>query len=199
MPIADLTIITPSIPGREHLLSECIQSVQNQTLRPWAHLIRVQSPLSERLDVAHIAAQQQALLPAVETGWLSCLGDDDLYLPNHVDTVAEHFDRADVVYTLDEQRHLPSTDVNGWSNDEILELLGRMNFLNGSSAMRTELVREVGGWGVPDANGVFESGATWEDWDLNIRMARAGARFLFVPVTTWVYRLGPHARSSTSR
>ena len=44
-----------------------------------------------------------------------------------------------------------------------------------------------------------KTGVAWEDWDLWIRLARAGARFRTVPVKTWEYRLGKWSPATWSQ
>jgi len=195
-----ITVITPSIPERRHLLAEAIESVQSQTSPVETHLIRVQQPPQGALSSAHLAAQLNALLAAVDTQWVAPLGDDDIYLPNHVEKIQPHLNQdADVVYSWPKHEHENfRIDVSDWPPAHVALLLQERNFIRTTITMRTELVRRVGGWPGEYRDGVFtETGVPYEDWDLLIRLARAGARFRCVPFETWVYRVGDWRRILT--
>jgi len=75
----DVTVITPTVPGREKLLEECIESVRKQTLQPVAHLVLMDK------DKEGPAVIRNRLLKQVETEWVAFLDDDDLLMPNHFD------------------------------------------------------------------------------------------------------------------
>jgi hypothetical protein len=196
-----ITVITPSIPERRRLLGEAMKSVQVQTSPVEAHLIRVQQPPAGVLSPVHLATQLNALLAAVDTEWVAPLGDDDLYLPDHVEKIQPHLEQdVDVVYSWprDEYEH-NRIDVSDWAPSQVARKLEERNFIRTTITIRAELVRRVGGWAREYRDGKFgETGAAWEDWDLLIRLARAGARFRCVPSETWVYRVGNWRRTLTS-
>jgi hypothetical protein len=195
-----ITVITPSIPERRRLLAEAIESVQLQTFPVAAHLIRVQQPPRDALSTAHTATQLNALLAAVDTEWVAPLGDDDIYLPDHVEKIRPHLERdADVVYSWpkDEYDYL-RIDVSDWAPAQVARRLEEGNFIRSTITIRTELLRRIGGWAVEYRDGVFsETGVPYDDWDLLIRLARAAARFKCVPFETWVYRVGDWRHSGT--
>ncbi len=195
-----ITVITPSIPERRRLLAEAIESVQIQTSPVEAHLIRVQEPPLGVLSSAHLAVQLNALLAAVDTEWVAPLGDDDIYLPHHVEKIRPYLEQdVDVVYSWAKDEYEPfRVDVSGWPPSQVARTLEECNFIRSTITMRTELLRRVGGWTSEHRDGVFtETGVPYEDWDLLIRLARAGARFRCVPFETWVYRLGNWRRILT--
>lgn len=162
----DLTVVTPTIPGRACLLADCRASVQALGL---PHLIS--------LDLAGDgpAATRNRLIDQVGTEWVLFLDDDDLLLPNYLDTVGPHLSGADVVYTAwelmgaEEPAPLPVFDAN---------LLAWRNFIPVTACVRTTSLRAVGGF--PDES--------LEDWALWRRLLAAGARFTYTPETAWVYR-----------
>lgn len=81
--------------------------------------------------------------------------------------------------------------MTGWDPAQVARKLEERNFIRTTITMRTELVRRVGGWTNEYRDGVFTAtGVPYEDWDLLIRLARAGARFRCVPFETWEYRIG---------
>jgi hypothetical protein len=195
-----ITVITPSIPERRRLLAEAIESVQVQTSPVDAHLIRVQRPPLEVLSPVHSAVQLNALLAAVDTEWVAPLCDDDIYLPYHVEKIQPHLGQdVDVVYswpTYEQDNN--RIDVSELTPSHVAILLEQRNFIRSTITIRTELLRRIGGWADECQDGVFgETGVAYEDWDLLIRLARAGARFRCVPFETWVYRAGPWRRILT--
>ena len=195
-----ITVVTPSIPERRRLLAEAIESVQIQTSPVEAHLIRVQRPPLGVLSSAHLAVQLNALLAAVDTEWVAPLCDDDIYLPHHVEKIRPYLEQdADVVYSWAKDEYEPfRVDASGWPPSQVARSLEEVNFIRSTVTMRTELLRHIGGWRSERRDGVFsETGVPYEDWDLLIRLARAGARFRCVPFETWVYRLGNWRRILT--
>lgn len=195
----DVTVMTPSIPGREHLLVDAIASVNAQTLPPVAHHIRVQRPF-DGLSVVHLAAQRNAILRGIRTKWTAILDDDDVYLPHHFEAIAAALrEDVDVVYTFAREGCVAREDVTGWTPGQLLARLAPGNCISSNSVIRTELLRTVDGW--DDTNfdpltGRYPTGATFDDWDMWIRLARRGARFRCVPVETWDYRGGGWERLS---
>lgn len=183
MGASDITVITPSIPGREHFLAETVASVSAQTVPPHAHLIRCQNPgerdRSGKED--HMVSQHNALLAAVTTGWLAVLHDDDTYLPHHIETIAAALDGADVVYTFSTTVEVSRANVNGWSQDQLVRALEGSNIIPACAAIRVERMRGIGGW-------QHEDRPLYSDWSNWLRLARAGARFRCVPEPTWGYR-----------
>jgi hypothetical protein len=196
-----ITVITASIPERQRLLAEAIESVQNQTAPVEAHLIRVQKPPRNVLSPTHSAAQLNALLAAVDTEWVAPLGDDDIYFPHHIEQIERRLGHdVDVVYSWakDEYDYF-RIDVSDWTPAQVARRLEEGNFIRSTITIRTELLRRIGGWAGEFRDGVFtETGVPYEDWDLLIRLARAGGRFRCVPLETWEYRIGDWRRNLTS-
>jgi hypothetical protein len=192
-----ITVITASIPDRRELLSEAIASVHEQTLPVATHLIRIERPPDDRMSVVHVAHQLNVLLGAVETEWVAPLGDDDLYLPHHIETVTAYLeDDVDVVYSWPlGEAESARIDVSDWPPSRVASALEKGNFIRSTITIRTEMLRRVGGW----AGEFGGTGVAWEDWDLLIRLARAGARFRCVPVETWHYRVGDWTHTLTSQ
>lgn len=189
----DVTVVTASIPGRERLLVEAIGSVQAQTVAPLAHLVRVQAP-NGMIDRVHLSHQRNQLLAGVTSEWLAILDDDDLYLPYHFEAIAPLLDTdADIIYTFAREGNVARDDVSSWPSQRLLERLAIGNCISSNAAIRREAVKAVGGWDertFDPATGRFATGATFDDWDMWIRLARADASFCCVPVETWDYRSG---------
>lgn len=170
-----ITVITPTIPGREHLLRECIASVK---AAGFPHLIGADP------DRTGPAAVRNRLLERVDTEWVLFLDDDDLLYPQYSKIVARSLPGADVVYTAWE---LEGAD-QPWPKSGPFDpaLLRQQNYIPVTACVRVDAVRAVGGF----------PAAREEDHALWLRMLDAGYRFRYVPVIGWVYRR--HAESRTA-
>ena len=194
----DLTVITVSMPQRVAMLGEAVASVAEQTLPPSAHLIRIAPPVGEP-NPCQLALEVNSLLAHVVTEWVAVIEDDDLWYPNHLERVATACD-ADVVYTFG--KNASQTDSNRWTPDELATRLFGGNFVPYNAAIKTHVLREVGGWGgeFDWERRVFTETGKWApDWDLWVRVSRTGARFRCVPEVTWEYRQGPQSITRTWR
>src|ERR1017187_9001786 len=137
-----ITVITASMPGRASLLAETVQSVADQTVAPFAHLIRIQAP--PKLGPAHSCANHNALLGMVETEWLAGIDDDDLLLPNHIQVLSDAISSwgqidstVDLIYTWpQEDCGVPRVDVTEWPQDELIRVLMCGNMIPATVAMR---------------------------------------------------------------
>ena len=167
----DVTFITGTIPGREHLLAEAVASVKAQTVTPADHLIAVDYQLRGGWRPRNILAF------AVETKWTHVLDDDDVLKPDHLERLLAHADGADVVYSHCEV--LGDAHFDLYNRPFDAGLLRRMSIVSHNALIRTDLLLELGGW----AN---EKGYDWRLW---IRALDTGARFVCVPEKTWKYRL----------
>lgn len=173
-----ITIVTPTIPGREPLYEECRASVAALThTEPLTHITM--------LDVNGDgpAVMRNRMLEQVVTEWTVFLDDDDLLFPNYLDAVDPHLAGADVVYTawqlsgaIDPVPY-PRFDAG---------LLRQHNIIPVTACVRTEAVRAVGG---------FPTDAELEDHALWLALLDAGARFAYTPVIAWHYRRHPGSRT----
>ena len=203
---APITVLTPTIPGREVLLAECVASVTAQTVEVANHLICSQSCSENLPSPVHCARMQNALLPAVRTEWTMRLADDDLLLPHHVATLLPALEPGvDVVYSWDEASNRPRIDCTGWPQEKLIHELGKTSWIDGSAvAIRTDMLVGVGGWphkavGRPPFHGHFSGfpeAVTCEDHACFYRLACQGAKFVCIPQETWVYRAGAWGRIS---
>ena len=200
---APITVITPTIPGRSVLLTECVDSVYAQTTEVEAHLVLAQSCTEGLPSPVHCAQMQNTLLNVVNTEWTMRLADDDLLLAHHVETLLPYLDQADVVYSWDESGNRPRWNANVLSQQALVAALRETSWIDGSAvAIRTSWLRKIGGWpteyeGTPPFHGHFKGmKATCEDWAAFYLLARSGARFLCVPEESWIYRAGGWPRIS---
>lgn len=203
---APVTVVTPTIPTRRELLVRCMNSVDNQTVPVESHLIMSQPPIEGMQGPVHCAHQQNHLLPSVRTEWTMRLADDDLLLPQHIEILSRHFADADVIYSYDANHDRPRTDCTSWGQEWLVNKLAETNWIDGSAvAIRTDLLRAVGGWPTMWTGGnhlgfqghFVGMKANADDWACFYRLAQAGARFHCVPQGTWMYGNGNWPRLST--
>lgn len=171
-----ITVVTPTIPGRERLLEECHLSVEALGL---PHLIEID------VDGEGPARVRNRLLEQVRTEWTLFLDDDDLLFDNYLDAVVPHLAAADVVYT--------AWQLSGAIDPVPLPrfdpaLLRQHNTIPVTACVRTEALRAVGGF--PDAE--LEDHALW------LTLLDAGYRFRYIPVIAWHYRRFPGSRTEVA-
>lgn len=162
-----ISVITPTIPGRERLFAECAASVK---AAGFPHLVG--------FDAAGEgpAAIRNRLLAQVTTPWALFVDDDDLLYPQYGQIVARHLADTDVVYTAWEL--VGADDPKPKPGPFDAELLQRQNFIPVTACVRVSALRAVGGF--PDAR--------YEDHELWKAMSAAGYRFRYLPVIGWIYR-----------
>ena len=176
-----IAVVVPHLPERDPGLYEraCL-SIVEQTRQPDQLIIE--------WDPTHsgCAATQNRALARVNCDFLALLGDDDYFLPHHLETLEQHAAFADVVYP-DCQQIGRQYDFIGGPFDA--ERLRESNYIpGGGTLIRTDAARAVGGWckfGDLDRH-------EYEDWVMWLRLLDAGYRFKHVPEVTWAYRFGAH-------
>lgn len=165
-----VSILTATIPDRESMLAEARASVAALD-GDVEHLVGIDG---DRQGAGPVLNR----LLSVATGeWVMVLDDDDLLDPDHLATVLPHVHQADVLYTLPRVEGGDFTQYHEPFSGAALER--GHNCVSHTALMRTDLVRDVGGWSV----------LRWFDLDLFRRLHRAGASFLQIPTVTWTYRL----------
>lgn len=175
----DVTVITPTMPGREQLLAECTEAVRALGIKQIVGL-----------DTEHYgpAVVRNFLLEQVETEWVIFCDDDDILLPNYLDEVGPHMvEGNDLIYTSWEL-------VGGNAPEPVLIFdpiaLEAANYIPVTVTARTAAVRAVGG---------FPDWAFNEDHALWVHLMRAGYHFHVVPVVCWKYRRNHSTRAVTNR
>lgn len=167
----EITVITPSLPQRSAMLAEACASVAAQTLQPKRHLVAVdygyQGP----------GRMLNQLTEAADTEWVSILADDDLYDPDHLETLAAETGNGSIILSwcrfdgLDREQYRGEFDPR--------RLLARLD-----SGMRGIFMFRKNVWNML---GGFHEGPM-EDWDFLVRAVQAGIRFAPVHRETWTYR-----------
>ena len=175
----DITVVIPTIPGREELLNRAVRSVYAQTYQ-FARLI-----LQLDEDRQGAAATRNRALEQVDTEFVAFLDDDDELYPDHLKLCARsaRLNHADVVYPGYDAEDDP---VGCFGLPFDAELLQQRNFIPVTTLCRTDAVRDAGGFQPhPD-----ENGDPCEDWGLWLAMAEQGATFVHLPVRTWRWNPG---------
>jgi len=171
-----IAVITPSKPNRAKLLEECKESVRKQTYPAEIHAIEIDE---QKVGPAILRNKLVAGLPP-GIDWIAPLDDDDVIFPNHLQLLAAQSENADVVYSPPSK--YGSGSIHAFNPKE---LPGR-NHIGMTSLIRRSMFEKVNG---------FWDKARFEDWDLWLRILKAGGRFVYVPTPTWTYRQQPDSRN----
>lgn len=164
--VIEVSVITPTIIGREEMLKECARSVDAQTLARdrYEHLIR--------RDEEHegCAVTVNTLAAGAQGEWLLPLADDDLLLPGAINALLEASGEGDIVYS-------PPL-VTG--NEDRWWFFQAPPCIPSSALIRRSLWDDIGGYD--------ETLKHEEDRDLWTKALDIGARFVRVNEPAWVYR-----------
>lgn len=170
-----IAVITPSKPNRTHLLEECKASVEAQTLKAWTHAIEVD------VNCEGPAVVRNRIVASLshDIDWIAFLDDDDVFLPNHLEVLAQEAHHGDVIYSLCDQ----SLSTGGFS----YEALRGCNYIPITTLVRRSVFESLGGF----------DNKPYEDWELWKKIANHGAgRFIFIPEKTWLYRIQGDSRNA---
>ena len=174
----NITVVIPTIAGREQQLECAAASVEAQTLWPAKVLVELD------IDRQGAAATRNRMLERVDTEWVAFLDDDDEFKPNHLRACMRHagLTGAAVVYPGYNTIGPDPLGCFGMTFDG--DLLRGRNYIPVTTLCRTDLVRKVGGFQPhPD-----ENGDPCEDWGLWLALLDAGAVFSHLPQRTWIWR-----------
>lgn len=176
-----VTMLTPTIEGREELLAECIASVQAQT-EEVAHLVW--------MDAARAgpAVCRQRMLDLVQSEFVAFVDDDDLLDPHHVESLMALLQNgqslADLAWSRCRMQFGPGVAqfriAPGMRPDYKALVTSGRNFIPVTVVARTSAIREAGG---------FRSEDRYEDYELWKRMLGLGHRFAHLGQETWTYRV----------
>lgn len=153
------------------MLAEAVESVAAQTFQPEAHLIFVDTQRKGP------SAAINRLVKAAQTEWISILADDDLYDPDHLETLMGESDRADMVLSW---CRIEGQDIPQYRGAfHPYDLLQRSDTgMRGTFLFRKSLWERVGGW----------PPGPIEDWKFMVACVQAKARLVPVYRETWTYR-----------
>ncbi len=159
-----VSILTPTIDGREDFLEECEASVGAQLFHGWEHVIE-RDP-----EYTGCAATMNRAASRAKGDWLLPLADDDLLLPGCLDVLLERADEGDIIYA--------PPCLNG--NEDRFWFFQAPPAIPSFALIRRELWNELGGY---DESLRYE-----EDRNLWIKALNAGAKFVRVDEPVWLYR-----------
>lgn len=174
-----ITVVIPTIPPRKALLDRALHSVRTQTRYPDGIVVE-----GDRLREGAAAVRNRGLA-RVETEWTAFLDDDDEFKPSHL-LLLEAYQRrtgADMVYPWFDQpeKNWDGLGAFGKPFHELAHQLGQRNWIPVTVLVRTQLLRDVGGFGSPP--GVQDC----EDWGAWQRLHAAGASIVHLPRKTWIW------------
>lgn len=212
---ARVTVIVPTIPGREELLGRCLRSVAAQTLPVEGPYVLCDAPVPGMPAPVHVAEMQNKMLGWVRTPWVMRLADDDWLEPEHVAMLVDWAQMSapaysaapDVYYSFEVDGEIPHYNSNILSPESMVMALAVDNWIDGSACLvRTDTLWKLGGWPTqwagagPLDGGQFVKGslrlAPWEDWALWQLMAKEGAIFSCLAEPTWHAGRGDYPRIS---
>ena len=202
----DVTVVTPTIPGREELLEQCKESVRQQTMAPVNHIVGLDK------DREGPGATRNRLALDVDTEWITFLDDDDTLMPGHFEVHEEYMreisgtaisrvgDKKGVkeygIGSLNFACEVIATwcvivEVDGTENiflgaPNYKSLLGGQNTLPMTATIKTDMFRSVGGFG---------RSKRLEDLKLWRSIYRANGAIRVIHIPTWYYRLQPDGRN----
>lgn len=177
----DVTVITPTISGREKLLDECKLSVSNQLERVANHFWLLDQ---DRKGPAFI---RNKLAKQADTEWIAFLDDDDLLMPNHFALHQPFQDEADVIFSWGEVVHTDGGRALFDSSFNKERILAGHNSIPVTASVRRSLFDKVGGFSLTER---FEDWALWRD------LIKINARFQCIETVTWEYRIFSEGRNS---
>jgi hypothetical protein len=206
---SDVTVVIPTIPGREQLRDRAYASVEAQTLLPSAVLVH-NDP-----DRRGAAWCRNEALKLVETEFVAWLDDDDAFLPDHIQTMVDGQNEsgADLVFTYAE--FMGGRDPLACCQDGVLiaEPINvpfgpqqrdhldsrpsalcpwcgahRGGFIPVTHLVRTDAIRDAGGFPEPNSMPEVLVSGDCEDYLGLLRLLDAGAEFHHVVgKRTWQY------------
>jgi hypothetical protein len=175
-----VAVITPTVASRRSLLEECKVSVKAQT---WGGDIL--HAIGEDHAKVGAATMRNNIVHGVDPSyaWLAFVDDDDVLKPEHLATLVAASEGADVVYSDCTEEGFTKT----WNTREFnYAEIKAANYIPVTALMRRSIFESIGGFQSEPYPG--------EDQHLWLRAALAGARFRYVPRTTWTYRKHPQHR-----
>jgi len=166
-----ITVITPTIPGREPMLAEAEASVAAQTIKPEVHLTCLDGTGTGP------AWARNLMLEQVETPWVAFLDDDDLLDRHHLDILSSGTADVRASFCRFSNEELPPQFINRRYDRDTMRRHGIFGI---TVLARLDAIVDSGCFG----------GERYEDWALWNRMADNGCSFEVIPIETWTYRIG---------
>lgn len=195
-----VSVCIPHLPYRGDMLLEAMASITLQTQPPDEVMIA-----SDVTREGASATRNRALRMA-SSEFVAFLDDDDWFLPNHLEFLHNYIvhDDADLAYSWFEVPNgFDPFRVDGVSpeghvfDDRLRDCIinHESNFIPITVMARRELMMDLGGFPLPESDRWVSPDN--EDWGMWKDMLNAGAKFVHVPVRTWVWNW--HGKNTTGR
>lgn len=169
--MSEVTVIIPTVPGREDRLARAIKSVQRQTL-PVLHIVE-----RDELGEGPSATRNRAVERA-DTEWIAFLDDDDELYARHIESLlgVALAEGTDAAYSGYDQVILHSARFGRVCNQGMTDYAHPMpvTFL-----VRRSAFLAVGGF--PEEKP--------EEYHLQVRLRESGVVFAHFPERTWRYNV----------
>lgn len=188
-----ISVVIPAHPARVRsgMLDRAVQSATAQTLMPRSVICEMDQ---ERKGAP---AVRTAGLMKATTRWVAFLDSDDLFLPNHLETLwtVARESGADYVFSwFDPVKYRNGRQVGRW-----VDPLGHFgkefdpaqpHQTTITILVRTELAQSIGFRPVPAAQVPPPGGdVSGEDWYFTTEAIKAGAKIVHIPQRTWQWVL----------
>ena len=178
----EVSVITPSIPGREWVLDRNKSTVKYQTYKNVTHLYDVD------VDRRGPAWMRNRLVERSDTEWISFLDDDDTMHINHLELHMPFTEEYDVIFSWGQIVHKGGGAAVFDSSYNPHKILRGHNTIPVTATVNRSFFDRVGG---------FSETERFEDWFLWKSLILKGARFKCIEQVTWDYNMGlPDQRNS---
>lgn len=166
----EITVLTASVANRKSMLIDCIESVEQQDLRPVAHKIVVDSK-----RYGNWWSYNQ-LLNSAETDWVCFVDDDDVLYPDHLSKLAEYSDDYDVIFSNCD--HNDPLNIISYAEPFSEQRLQEESIVPMTALVRRSSLLKAGG---------FDTIQSCDYWMWR-KILHQGGRFKKIEDTTWKYR-----------
>lgn len=165
-----VTVIIPTIKGRERLLEEAIKSVKNQTYRNIQLIVKSGGTLGKNINEAAKLAEGE---------YIKILADDDLLPPDAIAKMVKCAG-AGVIYGDALYRYGTVDSLLKGKYTGLYDLARKVTFCGAATMYRADMFRGLKGWD--------ESLTTGEELEFHLRCAANGYDFAYCPHVVYIYR-----------
>lgn len=190
----DVTVIIPSYNYADYL-PDAIESALNQTVKPYRVIVIDDGSSDNSVEIAQkykgvevVAKKNEGVIltknlgiKMASTSWILFLDADDVLEPNYIEEMLHEAKKrpTDVVYC--DMEYIGSKSGVFRAIEFSVDKLTEGNFIHNSSLINCSLIKSTGGF-KPEMKGGYE------DWELYLSLAEAGASFAYCRDTHLKYR-----------